>query len=66
MEELDARGNAFGNLTSEVSNEGQVCVVRDPDPYFSKMWVFWTSTRSGSTDIYYETICPRFYATELR
>lgn len=66
MEELDAHGNAFGNLTSEVSNEGHVCVVRDPDPYFSKMWVFWTSTRAGSTDIYYETICPRFYAAEFR
>lgn len=64
-EELDLHGNAFGNLTSEVSNEGQVCVVRDPDQYVNKLWVFWTSARAGNTDVYYETICPRFYANEL-
>jgi hypothetical protein len=64
-EELDAHGNSFGNLTSEVANEGQVCAIRDPDPYFSKLWVFWTSTRSGNTDVYYEAISPRFYAKEF-
>ncbi len=64
-EELDAHGNSFGNLTSEVANEGQVCAIRDSDPFFSKLWVFWTSTRSGNTDVYYEAICPRFYAKEF-
>gem|GEM_PF-2854129 len=65
-EELDANGNAFGNLTSEVSNEGQVCAIRDREDSLSKLWVFWTSTRAGNTDVYYEAICPRFYPREYR
>lgn len=66
MDELDAYGHAFGNLTSEVANEGQVCAIRDPDPWSNKLWVFWTSARAGNTDVYYETICPRFYAREFK
>ncbi len=58
-EELDAQGNAFGNLTSEIVNEGQVCAFKDPME--NKLWVFWTSTRSGNTDLYYEAVSPRFY-----
>ncbi|MDO8588149.1 MAG: hypothetical protein Q7T82_14070 [Armatimonadota bacterium] len=26
----------------------------------SKMWVFWASTRTGQTDLFYETLCPVF------
>jgi len=63
-EELDAQGNAFGNLTSEMVNEGQVCAFKDPVE--NKLWVFWTSTRSGNTDIYYEAISPRFHGVEFK
>ena len=27
----------------------------------SELWVFWTSTRAGTTDLFYETIRPNFY-----
>jgi hypothetical protein len=50
---------AIGNL---MVNEGQISAFRDPVE--DKVWVFWTSTRSGSTDIYYETLSPRFYGME--
>lgn len=55
-------GTTFGALTSVMVNEGQVCAYKDPwDP---KVWVFWTSTRAGNTDIYYEAISPKFYGEE--
>jgi hypothetical protein len=55
-------GRSFGNLTRLMVNEGQVSAFKDP--LENKVWIFWTSTRSGNTDIYYETISPRFYGAE--
>ena len=49
----------FGTLTSVMVNEGQVNAFRDWDS--NSVWVFWTSTRDGSTDVYYEAVSPRFY-----
>ncbi len=52
-------------------NEGQVFAFADPDGLRnpsdvrykpSLIWVFWTSTRAGSTDLYYQTISPNFRA----
>jgi hypothetical protein len=31
----------------------------------SEIWVFWTSTRAGTTDLFYETIRPNFYPTAV-
>jgi hypothetical protein len=48
-------------------NEGQVFAFADPDglrspsdPLYkpSLIWVFWTSTRAGATDLYYQTLSP--------
>lgn len=56
-------------LTDAVVNEGQVAAFADPDgfraptdPLFTpgKMWVFWSSSREGSADLYYQTISPNF------
>jgi hypothetical protein len=46
--------------TSTSVNEGQIAAFRDP--FQDKVWVFWTSTRDGVSDIFYEAISPRFYA----
>lgn len=52
-------------------NEGQVFAFADPDglrnpsdPLYkpSLIWVFWTSSRSGSTDLYYQSLSPNFRA----
>jgi hypothetical protein len=32
------------------------------DPFQDKVWVFWSSTRAGTTDLYYMTLSPQFYA----
>lgn len=56
-------GTAFGNLTRVMVNEGQVSAVKDPVE--DKLWVFWMSTRDGGSDIYYETISPRFFGTNF-
>ncbi len=47
--------------TDQAVNEGQVAAFKDP--YLDKLWVFWTSTRSDTTDLYYETIAPQLYIT---
>ncbi len=48
-------------------NESQVTAFYDPfdDPDAADrrpglIWLFWTSTRAGTPDLYYETIAPRF------
>jgi hypothetical protein len=41
-------------------NEGQVCAFADPCAAFTRVFVFWSSTRAGETDLYYETISPNF------
>ncbi len=59
--------------TSSVVNEGQVAAFKDP--FIDKLWVFWSSTRAGTsigpannplslgqTDLYYETLAPQFYS----
>ncbi|MCL6518601.1 MAG: PQQ-binding-like beta-propeller repeat protein [Armatimonadetes bacterium] len=63
QEEPDAKGNAFGYLTDQIINEGQIYAIKNTysNALSSEIWVFWTSTRSGNTDLYFETICPRFY-----
>jgi len=43
-------------------NESQVCAFVDPVEQPTKVWVFWSSTREGSTDLFYETISPNFTA----
>ncbi|HEV2474285.1 MAG TPA: hypothetical protein VGS41_16530, partial [Chthonomonadales bacterium] len=40
-------------------NEGQVAAFLDP--FSEKVWVFWTSTRASTTDLYYQTLAPQFY-----
>jgi hypothetical protein len=62
--------------TDSAVNEGQVTAFQIPaslrtgpaasgQPFQpqqgSELWVFWTSTRAGTTDLYYETIRPNFY-----
>ncbi len=45
--------------TDSAVNEGQVMAFKDP--FVDKLWVFWASTRSGTTDLFYETISPQLY-----
>ncbi|MCS6777980.1 MAG: hypothetical protein RMJ43_06575 [Chloroherpetonaceae bacterium] len=45
--------------TDTAVNEGQVAAFKDP--FNDKLWVFWTSTRAGTTDLYYQTIAPLLY-----
>ena len=45
--------------TDAAVNEGQLAAFKDP--FQDKAWVFWTSTRAGTTDLYYMTLCPAFY-----
>jgi hypothetical protein len=40
-------------------NEGQVSAFKDP--FQDKVWVFWSSTRAGTTDLYYMTLNPQLY-----
>jgi hypothetical protein len=40
-------------------NEGAVTAFKDP--FQDRVWVFFTSTRNGSTDLYYMTLAPQFY-----
>jgi hypothetical protein len=46
--------------TDSAVNEGQVTAFKDP--FQEKVWVFWASTRFGTTDLYYMTLDPPFYA----
>jgi hypothetical protein len=62
----------LGNAAEAMVNEGQVCAFPEPEvlagpgtglplgAVAGKMWVFWTSTRTGQTDIFYETVSPVF------
>jgi len=43
-------------------NEGPVCAFADPCVRPSRIWVFWSSTRAGKSDLYYQTISPNFRA----
>lgn len=45
--------------TQSVVNEGQVSAFKDP--FQDKVWVFWSSTRAGTTDLYYMAVSPSFY-----
>lgn len=59
--------SADGNV-----NEGSIFAFADPvmldsgpparfrKAYSSKIWLFWTSTRAGSSDLFWETVCPEF------
>lgn len=47
--------------TDQAVSEGTVAAFKDP--YLDKLWVFWTSTRSNTTNLYYETIAPQLYPT---
>ncbi len=47
--------------TDSAVNEGQVSAFKDP--FSDKLWVFWTSTRAGTTDLFYQTLAPQFYRT---
>lgn len=40
-------------------NEGQISAFKDP--FQDKVWVFWASTRNGTTDLYYLPISPQIY-----
>jgi hypothetical protein len=47
--------------TDSAVSEGQVTAFKDP--FLDKVWVFWSSTRAGSTDLYFEAIAPPLYPT---
>jgi hypothetical protein len=63
-EDFGQSGKTFGNLTSLMVNEGQVSAFKDPTA--NKIWVFWASTRDGNSDLYYETISPKFAGQEYK
>lgn len=48
--------------TRQSVNEGQISAFADPNVVPSKVWVFWSSTRAGQSDLYYQTISPNFRA----
>lgn len=50
--------------TGATVNEGQVSAFKDP--YQDKVWVFWASTRAGTSDLYYMALSPPFYPQEVR
>jgi hypothetical protein len=47
--------------SSAAVNEGQVSAFKDP--FYDKLWVFWSSSRGRSTDLFYQTIAPNLYPT---
>ena len=54
--------------TDSVVNEGQVTAFQIPSQYRlssqgPELWVFWTSSRAGTSDLFYQTIRPRLYPT---
>lgn len=75
MEELHEQ-SLFGSTADGNVNEGSIYAFADPansilvdstlqnsDPLSnSKIWVFWTSTRGGSSNLFWETISPSFLA----
>ncbi|MHB9038466.1 MAG: hypothetical protein ACYC64_17580 [Armatimonadota bacterium] len=68
----------FGFSADGNVNEGSIYAFYDPKPEFysisafgsgtwepilsSKIWVFWTSTRGGTSDLFWETLSPNFTA----
>ena len=48
-------------VTDSAVNEGQPAAFMDL--YQNRLWVFWSSTRNGLSDLYYEAIAPLFDAT---
>lgn len=67
--ELPEQSMAFATDTNV--NEGSIYAFADPQPdesgtsvrvLASKIWVFWTSTRGGNSDLFWETLCPNFWA----
>lgn len=40
-------------------NEGQISAFKDP--LTDRVWVFWSSTRAGTVDLYSTVLCPQFY-----
>ena len=54
--------------SSSSVNEGSIYAFADlgvgtgPAPTSSKIWVFWTSTRAGTSDLFWETVSPTFTA----
>ena len=46
--------------TDSTVNEGQISAFKDL--FADRVWVFWSSTRAGTTDLYYMPISPQFYA----
>ncbi|HZT43007.1 MAG TPA: hypothetical protein VFA07_12640 [Chthonomonadaceae bacterium] len=71
-DEISTTGSGHDPTTPEVPmptdslvNEGQVNAFLDPlaaqQPSHEKLWVFWSSTRAGTTDLYYQTLAPQFY-----
>jgi hypothetical protein len=48
--------------TRQSINEGMVSAFADPSVLPTKIWVFWSSTRAGKSDLYYQTISPNFRA----
>jgi hypothetical protein len=68
----------FGFSADGNVNEGSIYAFYDPDPKYytidyqgsgtwaalpsSKIWVFWTSTRGGTSDLFWETLSPSFAA----
>lgn len=49
--------------TNGAVNEGQVSAFKDP--FQDKVWVFWGSTRSGTSDLFYLTLSPQFYPNTI-
>lgn len=64
----------FGFAADSNVNEGSIYAFADPNPMYmqtpgtfaplptSKIWVFWTSTRGGTSDLFWETLSPNFSA----
>jgi len=67
----------FGFASDTNVNEGSICAFADPNPSavpirlpngtwtnvsLSKIWIFWASTRAGTTDLFWEAISPNFTA----
>ncbi len=61
----------FGFASDANVNEGSIYAFADPQPQesgtsvrlmSSKIWVFWTSTRGGVSNLFWETISPNFSA----
>lgn len=73
IEELPEQ-SLFGFASDGDVNEGGIYAFADPDPKArtasgtfhsvpaSKIWVFWTSTRGGTSDLFWETLSPDFAA----